>query len=329
MPISSGSVSAETHIIEAASHLTNLRSLGLRTTPDPNNITPQALAPHATSAFHLSALTGLTSLELQTTQCYESFPDSWALLHEEGDRHEAWVEVREAHRTAVLSALRAMPQLQQLSSATLWLRPPDVAHLTALTSLCAGGLLPPLPPPDDAGAAAGPVAGPAAARGGAAGGDEAEQPNASAWPPQLQQLVLYNGGSPRALAALELPSTLRCFACWAVCLGMSDVDEHGRILQETIDALGPAVQVVSRPETMRAEDKIEISVDCSHHTMHPRQDTPSGHVEWLLQLAGLGAFRSVELIGPVVLRAGDVACMVRMWSDVRVSGIGPARCLIA
>lgn len=324
-PIPSGSVSAESYIMEAASQLTSLRSLCLRTNPYPNNITPQALAPYATSAAHLSALTGLTSLVLQTTHCYACFPDSWALRHDEGDRHEAWVEVREAHRTAVLSALHAMPRLQHLNASTLWLRPPELAPLTALTCLGAGGLLPPLPPPHGAGAAGGPAAGPAAARGGAAG----EQPNARAWPPQLQTLVLGNGGSPRALAALELPSALRRFACWALCIGMSDVDEHGCMQQETINALGPAVQLISRPETICGEDTIEVSVDGSPHPMHSRQATPSGQVEWLQQLAGLGAFSGIKLVGYVALRAGDVAFMVRMWPNVRVRHNGPARCMTA
>ncbi len=308
-------------MVNAVAQLTGLRSLCLRAALAPTSSSPEELAPHATSVARLSALTALTRLELRSSQCYEFHGDRWSVMHKHGLALE---DACEAHRTSMLSAVRCMPQLQHLHCPTLWLRPSEVAPLTALTSLSVGGLLPPSPP------GAGPRAhlaadmevdaAPGDAAAPAPGGQHMREDYAegAVLPAGLQELRLSTGASPCTLAALQLPAPVRSVHCSALILGCRDVEQLECIKQEALEALGPAVRLLSKQETCCASDTVQVVVDGGPELLQPRQDTPTGHVEWLQQLAGLGAFSGVELEG-VELRVGDVCCLVRMWPNVKVS----------
>ncbi len=308
-------------MVQAVAQLTSLRSLSLHAALAPASSTPEELAPHAASVSCLTALTALTRLDLRSSRCYETHGDRWSvILH-----HDIALEdIREAHRTSLLSALRAMPQLQHLHCPTLWLRPSEAAPLTALTSLSVGGLLPPSPPGAGVhghlaagmGLDAAPGHGVAPAPGNSnVQGDPARE---GPLPAGLQELRLSTGASPCTLAALQLPAPVRSVHCSALILGCRDVEQLECITQEALEALGPAVRLLSRPETRCGAHTVQVVVDGGPGLLKPRQDTPAGHVEWLQQLAGLGAFESLMLSG-VELRAGDVACLVRMWPNVTVS----------
>ncbi len=316
-----GSVQQEAHILRAVAQLPGLQSLCLRTAMDPCACKPQALAPHATSVACLSALTALTRLEFEPSLRYADTGEAWSALKRDGRDREAWWVVREQHRTALLFALRAMPQLQHLHCPTLWLRQPEAAPLTALTSLSVRGLLRSWPPSEeDVDGNAAPAGAHGHARSGAAGAnpDDRNKKQPAPWPPQLKELVLDKGASPQALAGLRLPDSLRRFSCPVLRLCVSDLEGGGYITQQALEALGPAVRVLTNPATVHAEDEVEVVVDGGPKLLRPREDCPWGHAEWLGQLAGLDVFKGVKLKG-VVLRVGDVRCLVRTWPNVRVS----------
>ncbi len=308
-------------MVNAVAQLTGLRSLCLRAALAPASSTAEALAPHATSVACFSALTALTRLELDSSRCYEFHGDRWSVMHKHGLALE---DTSEVHRTSLLSALRAMPQLQHLHCPTLWLRPGEAAPLTALTTLSVGGLLPPSSPGAgphahlaanmEVDAAPGNEAAPAPGGHGGQGDSALE----AVLPAGLQELRLSTGASPCTLAALQLPAPVRSVHCSALILGCRDVEQLECIKQEALEALGPAVRLLSKQETCCASDTVQVVVDGGPELLQPRQDTPTGHVEWLQQLAGLDAFQSLMLSG-VELRAGDVGCLIRMWPNVRVS----------
>ncbi len=267
---------------------------------DPAACTPDALAPHASSVARLSALTALTSLRLAMSLRLDYLGDSWSQREQDGEQHDAWVAVRQAHQTAVLCVLCAMPQLQTVDCPTLWLHPSEAAPLTAVTNLSVGGLLPqPL---------ASLVAPEAVAQQSTA---------ATMWPPRLQELTLHSGASPRLLAVLQLPATLRTFTCHTIRFGMLDVEVSNRIKQETLDALGPAVQLLVRTKRPTAVDRMQVLADGARGLLRPRERGPRGHAEWLGQLAGLDAFSGIELSG-MKLRAGDLISLVSTLPNLQV-----------
>ncbi len=313
------SASTETSILETVAQLTKLRSLCLYTVLDPDTCTRVALAPHATSVACLSALTALTRLEFEPSPCYEFHGDRWSVMHKHGLALE---EPCEAHRTSLLAALRAMPQLQHLHCPTLWLRPSEAAPLTALTTLSVGGLL--RPSPAGAGHRAHLAADMEVDPVPESDNGPEDPAREGPLPTGLQELRLINGASPCTLAALQLPASVRSFRCAVVILGCRDVEQLECITQEALEALGPAMRLLSRQEICCASDTVQVVVDGGPGLLQPRQDTPTGHAEWLQQLAGLGAFQSLQLRG-VELRAGDVGCLVRMWPKVRVS-LEPCLC---
>ncbi len=312
-PVPTGSAQAQEAIISAACELTGLQSLNLVVNLDPAQCTLPALTPQAPALARLSALTALTRLQLDLISSYDPRRDSWSQRETEGAQHAAWCELRETHRTSLLSALRAMPQLQHLHCPTLWLKPSEMASLTALNTLSLAGLLPQSTP------------------GGADGGDAiaaAAAPSATAqqagmWPPQLRRLALTGGASPRAVAALRLPDSLCYFSCAALRLGISDVVEGGNHLRpETLEALGPAVQLLVRTKPSNKALSVGVVVDGGRGMLQPRVDRADGHAEWLEQLAGLDAFFRMELRGGVTLRVGDVECLVRTLPGLQVRRVG-------
>lgn len=248
----------------------------------------------------LSALTAPTRLKLEMSLRLDCHGDSWSQREQDGEQHSAWVAVRQAHRAAVLSVLRAMPQLQRVDCPTLWPRPGEAASLTALTSLSVGGLLP---------SSLASLAAPETA--------VSQSTTDAMWPPRLQELTLHSGGSPRLLAALQLPATLRTFACHTIRFGMLDVEVSNRIKQETLDSLGPAVQLLVRTKRPNAVDRMEVVADGAPGLLRPRERGPRGHAEWLQQLAGLDVFSGIELNG-MKLRAGDVISLVSTLPNLRV-----------
>ncbi len=277
-------------------HLKTLRALHLVLDGDTDNCTPHTLRPHATCVARLSALTGLTRLKLVLSRCYEHDGDSYYKQQKDGEQHGAWVEVREAHRTSLLSALRCMPQLQHLDCPTLWLRPSELpACLTALTSLTLGGLL---PPPA--------VEGP----GGLAGGDgfPARLAAGVPLPPQLQELVLRTAASPRAIAQLQPPPPLVHLDVQTLRFGVSDVDD-GKLRPEAVEAVGPAVRkLLACRHPVRGPNLMRVRTDCGTDQLLPRDGSPSGHMEWIQQLQGLEAFRNLTLTD-VRLRPADLCCL--------------------
>lgn len=310
----------EASILKAVGQLRSLQSLCLRTVVDPRACTPQHIAPHAASVMRLSALTSLTRLEFQPSSCYADRNGAWSMLELDGQDRHAWRMVREVHRGALLDALRAMPLLQHLRCPTLGLRQPDAAPLTALTSLTLGGLLPsqPLHEEGNDGNAV-PVGAHGSARSGAGGANSSGEDKAppALWPPRLQELMCDNGASPQALAALRLPGSLRRFSCPVLRLGVLDLQAGRHITQRALEALGPAVRLLTNPATLHAEDSVEVVVDGGPELLQPRMSWLWGHAGWLGQLAGLDVFRGVKLKG-VALHVGDVHCLVRTWPNVRV-----------
>ncbi len=233
----------EEAILSSIVQLTTLRSLWLSAFLDPDTCTPQALAPHATSVARLSALTGLTSLHLDLTLRYEHDTDSWRQRRLDGDDYEAWAEVREAHRTSLLSALHAMPQLEHLHCPTLWLHPEELVPLTALASLYVAGLYTPPPGGGDSSRSA---------SGGGGGGGTVPLPA------RLVDLTLDTAVSPRLLASLQVPSTLVALHVWRMRFGMHDINPAtGQLLPETVAAVGPAIKLVA---DLRSESPCSVNL---------------------------------------------------------------------
>ncbi len=292
-------------LLAAVAPLRTLQSLCVFMEHNPGLDTPEALHPHATTVSHLSALTALASLTLLLPRCYEHHGENWLRKIHDGDRHAAWCEVREAHRASLLSALRALPQLQHLHCPTLWLHPAEAAPLTALTSLTLGGLLPPAP-----------------------GGQSTTEPTGGgvrsggvghvhgSLPPGLRTLVIKQGVSPRALALLQPPASLTRLDVSRVCFGTSDVTADGQLLGESVSALGPAVRLLAG---LRCGDDqtgpICIRGDGYIAALRPREGSTNGHMEWIRQLQGLDGYRSDIELWNIELSAADLVCLGQALPD--------------
>lgn len=283
------------------SSLTQLRSLYLVTNPHPDTCSPEAVLRHIPALGSLSSLTALTSLDLVLPMCYTPIADSY---DRRGDVPEAWEPVRQAQHVALLAAFRCMPQLRRLWCPNLWITAAEAASFTNLTSLQLGGLLPP-----GCGATTG-------AGAGAGAGD-----GQASLPPNLRDFQLAVAVSPQVLASLQLPLSLRHFYPPRIQFGMSAVGPDGRILAETVEAVGPAVrQLLSCVPAQHWQLHAEAVViaDWGHFVMKPRADGPQGgHAEWISQLAGLDVFRSFTLDG-VQLQAGDLLCLVATLPKLKV-----------
>ncbi len=288
-----GSFAHEDGIISSILQLTQLRALYLTIPVDPDEWTPDNFANYATSLARLSALAALTELELDLSPCYQMGGDSLHMMLEGEDDHELWAQVREVHRTSLLSALRAMPQLQRLHCPTLWLRPSEAATLTALTRLQLGGLLPPLP------------------------GESSSSSNLL--PPRLADLCLDLAVSPRALASLQIPSTLTLLRACRLRFGMSDVNQETcQLLPETVAAVGPAVRLIKafQPNGSLGRSWL-LTADGAARPLLPRAGVPGGHAEWLRQL---GALDGVDLaLRGFALQGEDVCCLAQTLGKVQVS----------
>ncbi len=293
----------ESRIYSAVAQLRTLHSLHLTTSNlDPTVGFPEALRPHATCVARLSALTALTSLYLNLANYYEHHGDSWERQQQDGEQHGAWCEVREAHRTSLLSALRCMPQLQHLDCPTLWLRASELpAALTALTSLTLGGLLPP-----------------------PAGGHPLGLRDAGhgvALPPRLQEMVLQQGISPRALAELQPPPSSFHLDVSVMSFGMSDVLIDGHVRPEAVAVVGAAVRtlVACRSQADDGPHRICITEDGSPCLLLPREESPSGHMEWIQQLQGLDVFKKLELES-ISLSTADLCCLGQVLPGLKGEG---------
>ncbi len=274
-------------MLRVVSQLRTLRSLHMCIDPQSFCMSPEAAAANATCMGRLGTLTALTHLHLDLPKCYTHHGYSWQEQEYEGDRHAALCETREAHRTSLLSALRAMPQLQHLHCRTLWLLPGELAALTALTSLTVAGLLPPAQRLHN---------------GHASGGLVAVFPH-------LRELELLTGASPQALAALHpLPRSLTRAVVPAMRFGTTDVDEEGRLTAEAVTAVGPAVCVVL---SRRAPHHFDIVADGGPGRLLPRAGSPNGHMEWIRQLRWLVA-RGHLTLRNVALRTGDMCCLANI-----------------
>ncbi len=287
-----GSFAHEDGIITPILQLTHLRELYLTIHVEPEEFTLEAIAPYATSLARLSALTALTALELDLSRCYEFGGDSVEMMQLEGDDHAAWTEVREAHRTSLLSALRALPQLQLLHCPKLWLHASEAATLTTLTGLQLGGLL--SPPPG-------------------------ESSPTSPLPPRLADLDLDSGVSPRLLASLQIPSTLTSLSLYRLRFGMSDVNQETcQLLPETVAAVGPAVRLM---KALRPNGPLRrfwlLTADGAARPLLPRAGVPDGHAEWLGQLGALDG-ADFALRG-FALQVEDVCCLAHTLGKVHVS----------
>ncbi len=272
---------------------------------DPDACTRVALAPHATTFGCLSALTALTSLQLDLPAFYEPHDDSWS-GHEQGAGK--WAQVREVHRSSVLSALCAMPQLQHLDCPTLWLHPSEAATLTSLTKLRVGGLH--SPPLKEGSEVAGPL------------------------PPQLAKLTLESAASFRLLASLQAPKSLATLHVRQVCFGMSDVSYaddtpnntidstlDGAVRKEAVEAVGRAVRLMGR---LRGDKPAWGSLVVRADTpllLLPRPGVLEGHTEWLSKLSGLVGVDKVELHS-LQLDYEDMACLARALGRVSVGRQG-------
>ncbi len=292
----------EDSILASIGQLTSLRSLSLLTRLAPAVCTPDVLAPHITSMARLSTLTALTRLQLELPIAYQHHGDSWSERNAKGNQHVAWCAAREDHRTSLLSALHCMPQLQHLDCPTLWLWPSQATSLTALTSLKLGGLL--LPPP------------PSASGGGSSDG-------AFSLPARLVDLTLNTTVSPRLLASLQVPSTLTALHLWWLCFGMSDVTPDNRLLPETVEAVGPALQLIS---SLRAAEptysELVFDADGAPGVLLPRTGVSEGHVEWLRHLTAVEGVEVVKL-RTLALQFEDMCCLAQAVGGCEVRKLLP------
>ncbi len=278
--------------------LTQLRSVNLNLA-DPTISSPDAARHHAATWLYLSALTALTSLKLELSDCYKSAGDSWRRQQQDGEEHEAWEEVREVQRTSLLSALRAMPQLQHLDCRTLSLRLSEAAFLTALTSLTLGGLLPPPQQPHSNSAAA-----------------------PGALPPQLRALTLAGGTSPTLLAAWQPPPGLTQLHVSCIRFGTSDVSPELQLRPEMARCVSLAAELLARLSGREPFADVAIVADCGDLPMQPPVDAALGHVEWIRGLAPLGTWLETVKVEGVRLHVGDLVCLVSTLPQLRV-GEGP------
>ncbi len=293
-------MTTQAQLHSTVSTLTQLRSLKLTLLVDPDTCTPDTVRPHATCVARLGALTSLTHLGLNVHPGHMFDGDSWREQQEAGVDHVAWAEVTEVQRTLLLSALRAMPQLQHLSCFRLWLRPSEVAPLTALTSLTVGGLLPP-------------QAAPTAANAGAA-----SCASGGSLPPHLQTLALWEAVPPSALAALQPPPSLKELKVPGIRFGMSDVSPDCRVLPEAMQESGLAAQRLAPYLRLEWWRELEVAGDCGPRPMGPPEAGPRGHTGWIVELAMLSS-RSQVKFDRVRLRVGDLACLVATLPKLQAS----------
>ncbi len=293
-PPKSGTVAEERRLLSRVAKLTQLRSLHLDLSLDPSGCTLNAMRRHAPLPAHLSALTALTSLQLELPDCYEPAGDSWERQQQDGRRHAAWEEVREAHRTSLLSALRHMPHLQDLTCRKLWLQPSELACLTALTSLTLGGLLPP----------------------------ERQQPNGNSiaaavctLPPRLQTLILAGGASPSFLATFQPPPSLKEFNVSCVRFGMADVSPYFELLPQAARDVSSAAVLLAG----FAARAVRIVAECCAGLLEPFEDAADSHEAWIRGLGPLSTSLKDLTIQGVQLLVGDLACLVSTLPELRVS----------
>ncbi len=277
------------HVYAAVAQLRGLRSLHLGPQLGHTYCTPGALQPHATAMGRLSALTALTALRFEPSQCYEHDTDSCRKRRRDGAQQGAWCEVREAHRASLLSALRAMPQLQHLDCPTLWLHPSEAASRIALTSLALGGLLPP-PPEHQPGLPSG--------RGSAPCPPEA-------LPPNLVELDLRGSASPRTIACLQPPPSFARLQVRLVRFGTSDLTPEGQLTVQTVQAVGPAVRKLLAFPGLGLRSFV-IECDGGPGKMRPHAGAPRGHAEWIVQLRGLDGCHMSVSMGNVALGVGEM-----------------------
>ncbi len=243
----------------------------------------------------LSSLTALTRLELAPIKWYENdneFDVWWP--SDDKDLRIAEREVREAHHTSLMSALRCMPRLQHLECTYLWLRPSELAPLTALTYLTLGGLL----PPDEGQISE--VAGPG--------------PACADMPAQLHTLNLRVAASPRGLALLRPSAAFVRLGVGVLQFAAGDAADDGRLLQETAEAVGPAVQLLLayHDPTCRSQSgyhaKFVITGRCSTK-LKPWEGSCCGHVEWIRQLQGLDEAFECIMLEAINLSPADLSCL--------------------
>ncbi len=292
----SGAVAEQKKLLSTMCKLTQLRSLRLELSLGAGSCTLYAMRQHATVLVHLSTLTALTSLDLELPSCYEPAGDSWQRQLQDGHQHAAWEEVREAHRTAVLSALRCMPQLQDLICRKLWLRPSDLASLTAsLTSLILGGLLPPEQQQQDSSSAAA----------------------SCTLPPQLRTLALAGGASPSCLAAFQPPPSLMEINVSCIRFGRADVSLDCWLRPQAARDVSAAAELLARSEPRACK----IVADCGNGPMQPPGGAADGHEPWIRGLEPLGTWLEDLTMRGVQLLVGDVVCFASMLPKLRVSDV--------
>ncbi len=285
------------------SSLIQLRTLRLALYGFSATSSPDTFRPHATCVAHLSTLTALTSLHLELPSCYEPAGDSWWRQQADGREHEAWEEVREVHRASLLSALRAMPQLQHLYCFRLWLRASEAASLTALTSLTLGGLLPP-PQLQQQQPVTDSLAGASAAGG---------------LPPHLCTLTLTGGISPKVLAALHPPPSLTQLDASRIRFGTSDVSPGCRMQPVVMKDVRTAAVLLGRLMAGTCHKEITFKADCGMEQL--RAPWVAGHVEWIRGLAPLGTWLEGLKLERVRLQHADVVCLVSTLPMLRVRGL--------
>ncbi len=145
-------------------------------------------------------------------------------------------------------------------------------------------------------------------------------------PPLLQQLELMVGVSPRVLATLQLLPSFRHLYVRRIQIGMSGVGPDNRILPETVDAIGSAMQLI-RSYLPVAMDltcyDVDVAADCKGSALGPGGDGDQqlSHTGWLRTLAGLRAFKTLTLSG-MQLQERDLECLACTLPDLEVGNCG-------
>ncbi len=335
-------------VYRAVAQLTSLQTLRIRTEVDLHVChEAEEFAPNASCVSHLSALTALTRLHLERTACYEhtggsdihspggvnlaEFEEVQDSEEEESDSEDEasrcpWCKLRDAHRTSLLSALRAMPQLQHLHCPTLWLRPAEAASLAALTSLTLGGLLAPLSLVREhafhrsRSSAFFPLA-------------ATPDPAPGALPPRLQELTLQNAVSPKVLALLHPPPSFARLTVRTLRFGVWDVDpeEAHQLLPQAVSSVAPAVQLLTAfpcpdnrdtPSKTHKIDEVNNRAICIQAAgcwwrMQPRTGALGGHSEWVRQLQGLDVVYGHLALEHMELSAEDMCCLGQTLPHLR------------
>ncbi len=300
------SFAAEARVLSSVCQLTGLQSLHLSTHVPARACTFAKVLPHFLSLTQLSALTALTSLDLQLPACYRPIADRysrWEVQPEE-DGYQGWAVLWSGQLASLLVALRRMPRLQHLGCRELWMQPSYLAPLTALTSLTLGGLMPaseplqplprpPLPLPPTEGVAA------------------------WALPPQLQELHLADGASPSILRLLQLPASIKRIRAPVLCFGMYDGTTGCRVQPGAVEAVGMAVRLLAR-YAGDVDPWVRVEADCGPGLLEPREEGPTSHTEWLSQLAWLPPAVTKLELRHVRLRVGDVTCLASALPNIKV-----------